>query len=123
VINQATVYFPSVPEITPTNAVVNLVQPIVGKDQQVNTKYSHAVSFQVSGISAAPGALTYQISQQTVYGTLSGTLPNLTYTPMAGFSGSDTFYFTVSNGLETSLPAQVRITVQASKLFIPMVRR
>ncbi|HBY09629.1 MAG TPA: hypothetical protein DEH22_18260, partial [Chloroflexi bacterium] len=123
VTNRATVYFPSVPEITPTNAVVNIVQPLVGSDQRVTTKLGHPVSFTLSGFSATGGTLTYHITQQPSFGTISGTPPNLTYTPMAGYSGQDHLYFTVSNGLETSLPAQVIFQVDAEKVFLPLIIR
>jgi hypothetical protein len=42
---------------------------------------------------------------------LTGTAPNLTYTPNAGYRGSDNFSFTVSNGFSTSNSAIVSITV------------
>jgi hypothetical protein len=34
---------------------------------------------------------------QPSHGTLTGTAPNLTYTPTGTFSGNDTFTFTASN--------------------------
>src|SRR5207302_1799503 len=47
------------------------------------------------------------------HGSLSGTAPNLTYTPNAGFVGTDSFTFTVTDsyGLASS-PATVKITVK-----------
>ena len=44
-------------------------------------------------------------------GTLSGTAPNLTYTPAANFNGSDSFTFKVNDGSLTSVVATVLITV------------
>ena len=44
---------------------------------------------------------------------LSGTAPNLTYTPNANYSGADSFTFTVSDGLVTSPQATVSIAVVA----------
>lgn len=55
--------------------------------------------------------LTYAIGTPPTHGTLSGTLPNLTYTPAANYIGTDSFTFTVSNGLATSSAATVTITV------------
>jgi hypothetical protein len=123
VTNQATVYFPSVPEITPTNAVVNIVQPVVGSDQKVSTLLNQPVSFELRGFSAAGGTLSYQVMQPPSFGKLSGTPPNLTYTPMAGYSGPDHLYFTIGNGTETSLPAQVVFDVMAEKIYLPLLIR
>ncbi|MBC8003080.1 MAG: tandem-95 repeat protein, partial [Opitutaceae bacterium] len=44
-------------------------------------------------------------------GTLTGTAPNLTYTPAANYFGPDSFTFTVSDGTLISQPATVSITV------------
>jgi hypothetical protein len=123
VTNQATVYFPSVPEITPTNAVVNIVQPLVGSDQRVSTRLGQPVSFQLRGFSASGGTLTFQISQASSFGAITGTPPNLTYIPISGFSGQDHLYFSVSNGTETSLPAQVIFDVHAEKVYLPLMMR
>jgi large repetitive protein len=55
----------------------------------------------------------YTISQAPQHGTLTGTAPRLTYTPAANYAGTDTFTYTVSDGLATSAPATVTITIQA----------
>lgn len=49
--------------------------------------------------------------QQPTYGILSGTAPNLTYTPESNYNGLDSFTFTVSDGLIVSTPAVVEINV------------
>ena len=46
-----------------------------------------------------------------VNGTLSGTAPNLTYTPQTGFLGSDSLTFMVSDGKNTSNVAKIKINV------------
>ncbi len=56
-------------------------------------------------------ALTYTVAAAPANGTLAGTAPNLTYTPASGYSGPDSFTFTVSNGQKTSAAATVSITV------------
>ena len=44
-----------------------------------------------------PGPLTYALaSPAPLHGTLTGTAPNLTYTPHANYHGPDSFGFTVS---------------------------
>ena len=45
------------------------------------------------------------------HGTLSGTVPTLTYTPEANYSGPDSFTFVASDGSLASAPAVVSITV------------
>ena len=45
------------------------------------------------------------------HGTLSGTAPNVTYTPLPNYNGPDSFSFTVNDGTLTSAPATVSITV------------
>ncbi len=44
-------------------------------------------------------------------GTLSGTAPNLTYTPNSGYRGADSFTYTANDGVVDSAPATVSITV------------
>ena len=57
------------------------------------------------------GALTYAITTQPTHGSLSGTAPDIRYTPASNYHGTDEFYFTVNDGVTTSSPAKVFITV------------
>ncbi len=45
------------------------------------------------------------------HGTLTGTVPNLTYTPTAGYTGPDFFTFQVTDVLTTSAPGTVSLIV------------
>ena len=56
-------------------------------------------------------ALTYSVATPPAHGSLSGTGPNLTYTPATDFYGTDSFTFTASNGQKTSAAATVSILV------------
>ena len=58
--------------------------------------------------------LTYMVVANPANGVLSGTPPNLTYTPNAGFSGSDSFSFKANDGIDDSNTAIVSITVVAT---------
>jgi lysophospholipase L1-like esterase len=57
--------------------------------------------------------LTYTIFTPPLRGVLSGTAPNLTYTPAHGFTGADSFTFGASDGATTSAVATATITVVA----------
>ena len=55
--------------------------------------------------------LTYSVVEQPVHGTLSGSGPDLIYTPAPGYSGPDTFTFTAKDEQFDSNTATVTITV------------
>jgi uncharacterized protein YjiK len=55
--------------------------------------------------------LSWSIVAPPLHGSLSGSAPNLTYTPDANFHGSDSFTFRVNDGKEYSNTAAVSITV------------
>ena len=57
-------------------------------------------------------ALTYSITTPPAHGSLSGTAPNLTYTPTTNYHGADSFTFNASDGIASS-SATVSITVNA----------
>jgi uncharacterized repeat protein (TIGR01451 family) len=109
--NQATVYFPSVPEETPTNPVVNVIQPVVATPQELQTNYVQPVGITLSGIEVSGLPLTFTVTEDPLNGILGGMAPTLVYTPSANFTGLDRFAFTASNGVTESRPAEVRIRV------------
>ena len=111
VVNQATVYFPSVPEETPTNTWVNLIYPLAATPMQLETNYMTPLAITLAGRPA--GSLTFNLESLPIGGTLEGELPNLTYTPVENFSGTDFFTFSISLDDETSQPAQVTINVSS----------
>jgi hypothetical protein len=111
VTNQATVYFPSVPEETPTNTVVNVVAPVVAIPASAATQAGTPVSITLAGNDVSGTPLTFTVAEPPLYGALTGTPPTLTYTPAAGFAGQDRFTFTASNGTATSRAADVTVEV------------
>ena len=82
--------------------------------QTVTTAQDTAKALTLTGSDVEGGALSYAVASSPSHGALSGTAPNLTYTPASGYSGSDSFTFTVSDGLLTSSPASVSITITPS---------
>jgi hypothetical protein len=59
-------------------------------------------------------ALTFIVTDQPDHGTLTGTAPELIYTSASGYIGPDSFQFVVSDGVLTSTPATVTLTVTSS---------
>ncbi|MGA1367810.1 MAG: Ig-like domain-containing protein, partial [Blastocatellia bacterium] len=76
--------------------------PPVPTDQTLSTRQGIARSVTLSGTDQENSTLTYQVTIQPINGTLSGTAPNLTYTPNAGFTGTDFFLFRVNDGAQNS---------------------
>ncbi|MBN1675118.1 MAG: hypothetical protein JXR37_29020 [Kiritimatiellae bacterium] len=67
-----------------------------------------------------PGPFSFSISSGPSHGSLSGTGSTRTYAPATGYTGADSFAFTVSDGLTSSAPAAVSITVQAAANGAPV---
>ena len=63
--------------------------------------------------------LTYTVVNGPTNGTLSGAAPNLTYTPNASFTGSDSFTFKANDGTDDSNIATVSITVNEVAAYQP----
>lgn len=87
--------------------------------QAVNVTYNTATDITLAGTDIENQTLSFAIisggsdASHTLHGTLSGTAPNLSYTPTTGYSGADSFSFTVNDGGQTSVSATVSITVAA----------
>jgi photosystem II stability/assembly factor-like uncharacterized protein len=91
----------------------NTAQPPTAGDGSVSTAANTAVS---GKLQACGGTLTFQAATQPTHGTVTVTAASgaFTYTPAAGFTGTDSFTFTASNTAGTSAPATETISVQAS---------
>jgi Family of unknown function (DUF6288)/PA14 domain/Bacterial Ig domain len=83
----------------------------VATPQSVSTAHNTAKAITLQGTDVEGSALTYAVATQPTRGTLSGTAPNLTYTPTSGTSGPDSFTFKVHDGTVDSATATVSISV------------
>lgn len=83
----------------------------VADDMQAATPMNVAKGVTLVATDVDSTALTYTVIDQPVYGTLSGTPPDVTYTPTADYHGSDSFTFQASDGTLTSDVATVTIAV------------
>ncbi|MDP6599120.1 MAG: Ig-like domain-containing protein, partial [Candidatus Poribacteria bacterium] len=72
-----------------------------------------ALSLSLEGTDADGDSLIYEVVEQPSHGTLTGTEPDLTYTPVPGYNGEDKFTFLVGDGVATSRPEMVIVIVQA----------
>jgi hypothetical protein len=61
---------------------------------------------------------TITITEPPQHGTLSGTAPNLVYTPDVGFVGNDSFTFEVTDTMNHTESASVHLTVEAPTILV-----
>ena len=66
----------------------------------------------VSGSDPDGDDLTYHVMKFPQHGTLSGQLPNVTYTPDRDYNGTDSFEFITSDTVASSETARVDITIK-----------
>lgn len=85
--------------------------PPVAKDSSITTPENTPAAATLSATDADSDPLTYIVLTNPAHGTLSGTAPNLTYTPNTGYSGPDSFTFKANDGKADSNTATVSITV------------
>jgi hypothetical protein len=90
--------------------VVGNIAPIATA-QSITLPEDSTKTLTLSGTDVDADPLTLAVVTQPSYGTLSGTAPNLTYTPAANFNGADSFTFKANDGVLDSQPATVTITV------------
>jgi VCBS repeat-containing protein len=112
--------------LTSAAATVSLTMTAVNdaptaNGQSVNTPVDTPVTISLAGSDVDGGSLTFAVGTPPAQGTLGaiGTptcaagscTAQVTYTPGAGYSGGDSFTFTTNDGLLSSAPATVSITV------------
>lgn len=90
-------------------------QPPVANPQTVDGFQDEPSTITLTGSDPEAGPLAYAVADGPSHGSLSGTAPNLTYTPDAGYFGDDTFTFTTNDGALTSAPATVTVKVKENR--------
>ena len=81
--------------------------------QSVTTNEDVAKAITLTGSDPDNDPLTFIVVTNPSHGALSGTAPNLTYTPAANYNGADSFTFKVNDGSGDSNIATVSITVNS----------
>ncbi|HJN68499.1 MAG TPA: Ig-like domain-containing protein, partial [Candidatus Marinimicrobia bacterium] len=84
----------------------------VADDNSVTTVEDTPIDITLTGSDPEGDDLTYEVTSAPDHGSLSGSAPNLTYSPNADYNGSDSFIFSVSDG-EFSDEGTVSITIDA----------
>lgn len=84
----------------------------VATAQSINTNEDTAKVIIMSGTDVDGDELSYAVVVSPAKGTLDGTPPNLTYTPNANVTGSDSFTFKVNDGtVDSAAAATISITI------------
>ncbi len=98
-----------------TTIVLTLSEPFnvepVANDASLTTETNTELSLVLGASDAENSDLTYSIVAGPSNGSLSGTAPNLTYTPTSDYQGADSFTFKVNDGTADSNIATVSITI------------
>lgn len=81
--------------------------------QSVSVDEDSSVVITLTGSDPHGADLTYTVLNDPSHGVLTGTAPNLTYTPDPNYFGSDSFTFRVNDGFTDSNTATVSITVDS----------
>lgn len=88
-------------------------QAPTAQPQSVSVRENDELEIRLEGTDPDGDSLEFEIVSPPVSGVLSGSPPEVVYTPNADFVGIDQFDFTVDDGVEESSPAAVDITVLA----------
>jgi VCBS repeat-containing protein len=85
----------------------------VATSQTLITNEDTPVNITLAATDVDNDPLNYSVVSGTLHGVLSGTAPNLTYTPTTNFNGGDSFTFKANDGTVDSNIATITITITA----------
>jgi hypothetical protein len=90
--------------------------PPVAQNQNIFVPRNQASAVTLVAIDPSGDPLTYSVVTPPAHGSLTGTAPNLTFTPTLNYTGPDSFTFRVTDGTTTSAVATVSLTIYNSTL-------
>jgi len=109
---------------TVTITVTSVNDAPVANDLTVGTAVNQSVGIILTGSDVDNDPLTFIVVTTPQHGNLTGTSPNLNYTPSNNYSGPDSFTYRASDGLSTSSIATVTIHVASpNKIFLPLIKK
>ncbi|MEA1972778.1 MAG: Ig-like domain-containing protein, partial [Candidatus Cloacimonadota bacterium] len=91
-------------------------EPPVADNQDLVLDEDNDLDIVLTG-STNEGTLTYFISRYPEHGTLSGSAPDVIYSPNLDYYGTDSFEFIANNGITNSNSATISLTVNAINDF------
>ncbi|AMP09949.1 autotransporter beta-domain protein [Collimonas arenae] len=98
------------------SVTVNAGLPVAGA---VSATVAYGSSANPITLNLSGGAPTsVAVASAAAHGTATASGTSITYTPLAGYIGGDTFTYTSTNGAGTSSPATVTVTVSPPTLMI-----
>ncbi|MEI6603733.1 MAG: DUF6288 domain-containing protein [Verrucomicrobiota bacterium] len=97
------------PAVTVSLTVIN--NPPVANAKYLELQPNTSTPLTLTGSDDCNDPLTFSVIAQPTHGTLLGTVPNLTYTPTASYTGADSFTFKVNDGTSDSAAATVSLNV------------
>lgn len=106
-----TTLYASVPGDILRITVTSVNNAPVANSQSVTTTEDNPIAITLTGSDVDGDSLTFTVTSSPTNGVLSGTAPNVTYTPDADYNGSDSFTFKVNDGSVDSGIATVSITI------------
>ena len=98
----------------PANVTISIVavnDAPIGEQMSVVGNEDQTLAINLTGLDVDGDPLSFAVLSAPTNGALSGTPPNLTYTPTQDFNGSDTFAFLANDGSVDSSAANVEITI------------
>lgn len=98
--------------VTVNISVINTNKAPLANDLEIKVNEDSSVRFQLTGSDPENAALTYTLVSEPEHGQLTGTAPQLSYTPNPDYNGADSFTYSVNDGELDSNLATVSITVE-----------
>jgi hypothetical protein len=91
--------------------VIDVNEAPIATEQNLKTAENTLLSIILTASDVDLDPLTYSLVSQATSGVISGSVPNLTYTPDEGFSGTDSFTFKANDSALDSNIASINIEV------------
>jgi len=82
-------------------------------------EFESATPVKLGGMDVDNDPLSYEVVQQPAHGTLTGTAPNLVYTPDPLFVGADAFTYRLNDGTTYSNIATIQLAVENQSVILP----